>query len=51
MYEPILIKIENQKYGISRVFAPLTAQGELEIVCKVLRKIAEICKQSMLWTL
>jgi hypothetical protein len=43
----VFVKIENQKYGISRVFAPLTAQGELEIACRVLRKIAEICKQSI----
>jgi hypothetical protein len=37
----VFVKLENQKYAISRVFAPLTSQSELECVCRVLRKIAE----------
>ncbi|MBE9232615.1 type I restriction enzyme HsdR N-terminal domain-containing protein [Cuspidothrix issatschenkoi LEGE 03284] len=36
----VFIKLENQKYAISRVFAPFTNQSELEFACQVLRKIA-----------
>jgi hypothetical protein len=36
----VFIKLENQKYAISRVFAPFTNQSELEVACQVLRKIA-----------
>jgi hypothetical protein len=38
----VFIKLENQKYAISRVFAPFTNQSELELACQVLRKIAVI---------
>ncbi|WP_071187181.1 type I restriction endonuclease subunit R [Trichormus sp. NMC-1] len=37
----VFVKLENQKYAMSRVFAPLTTQSELESVCRVLRRIAE----------
>lgn len=37
----VFVKLENQHYAISRVFAPLSTQSELESACRVLRKIAE----------
>ncbi|WP_242046605.1 type I restriction enzyme HsdR N-terminal domain-containing protein [Cylindrospermum sp. FACHB-282] len=37
----VFVKLENKHYGISRVFAPLSTQSELESACRVLRKIAE----------
>jgi hypothetical protein len=40
----VFVKLENQHYAISRVFAPLTTQSELEFACRVLRKIAETLK-------
>jgi hypothetical protein len=40
----VFVKVQNQQYAISRVFAPLTTQSELESVCRVLRKIAETVK-------
>jgi len=38
----VFIKLENQQYGMSKVFAPLVNQRELEFACQILRKIAEI---------
>lgn len=38
----VFVKVENQKYAISRVFAPFTNQSELEVACQVLRKIVQI---------
>jgi hypothetical protein len=40
----VFVKLENQHYSISRVFAPLSTQSELESACQVLYKIAEIVK-------
>jgi hypothetical protein len=40
----VFVKLENQHYAISRVFAPLSTQNELESACRVLYKIAEIVK-------
>ncbi len=40
----VFVKIENKHYALSRVFAPLSTQTELESACQVLRKIAEIIK-------
>jgi hypothetical protein len=40
----VFVKLENQHYAISRVFAPLSTQSELESACRVLYKIAEIVK-------
>ncbi|UUO16583.1 type I restriction endonuclease [Dolichospermum heterosporum] len=40
----VFVKLENQHYAISRVFAPLSTQSELESACRVLCKIAEIVK-------
>ena len=40
----VFVKIENKHYALSRVFAPLSTQSELESACQVLRKIAEIIK-------
>ncbi|MFM7370412.1 MAG: type I restriction endonuclease, partial [Sphaerospermopsis kisseleviana] len=40
----VFVKVKNQQYAISRVFAPLTTKSELESVCRVLRKIAETVK-------
>ncbi|WP_413172031.1 type I restriction endonuclease [Anabaena azotica] len=42
----VFVKVENQKYAISRVFAPLTNKSELAVACQVLRKIAERCKEN-----
>ncbi len=40
----VFVKVENQQYGISRVFAPLSTKSELDNACQVLRKIAETIK-------
>ncbi|MFN4952822.1 MAG: type I restriction endonuclease, partial [Aphanizomenon sp.] len=40
----VFVKLENKNYAISRVFAPLSTQSELESACQVLYKIAEIVK-------
>jgi hypothetical protein len=40
----VFVKLENKHYAISRVFAPLSTQSELESACRVLCKIAEIVK-------
>jgi hypothetical protein len=40
----VFVKLENKHYAISRVFAPLSTQSELESACQVLCKIAEIVK-------
>ncbi|MDD1420901.1 type I restriction endonuclease subunit R [Dolichospermum sp. ST_sed1] len=40
----VFVKLENKHYALSRVFAPLSTQSELESACQVLRKIAEIIK-------
>ncbi|WP_413173786.1 type I restriction endonuclease [Anabaena azotica] len=37
----VFVKLDNQQYAMSRVFAPLTTQSELESACSVLRRIAE----------
>lgn len=42
----VFVKLENQQYGISRVFAPLSTRKELENACQVLREIAETIKLS-----
>jgi hypothetical protein len=38
----VFVKLESNYYGMSQVFAPLVNQSELEIACKVLRKIAAV---------
>jgi hypothetical protein len=38
----VFIKLENQQYAMSQVFAPLVNQKELKLTCQILRKIAEI---------
>ncbi len=38
----VFIKLENQQYGMSKVFAPLVNHQELELACQILRKIAKI---------
>lgn len=37
----VFVKLDNQQYAMSRVFAPLTTQSELESACSILRRIAE----------
>jgi hypothetical protein len=40
----VFVKLENKHYTLSRVFAPLSTQSELESACQILRKIAETIK-------
>lgn len=38
----VFVKLEAQKYAVSKVFSPLVAQDELEVACQVLRKISTV---------
>jgi hypothetical protein len=40
--EIVFVKLETQKYALSKVFSPLVAQSELEVACQVLQKITTV---------
>jgi hypothetical protein len=38
----VFVKLESKSYAMSQVLSPLVTQSELEIACRILRKIAEL---------